>query len=148
MEMTTLVLLASTAWFVIDTERRERIIPDWWQTADYPFGPKVFCSKLVRLNGSSWREGEQLRVNYGDLDQNGHVNNTRYIEWILNSLSLEFHQSHVLRSLEVNYLAEAVYEHDVFVWSDPADSGMFHHGIRAEDTELFRASSVWKPMER
>lgn len=140
-----LILQASTAWFVIDTEKRERIIPAWWQTAEYPFSPKVFESKLGRLKGCGYEDGAALNVNYGDLDQNGHVNNVRYIEWILNSLPLEFHQSHILQSLEVNYLAEAVYGHEVQVCTVGTDPMQYDHGILAAGSELFRAISVWKP---
>lgn len=137
------VLLASTAWFVIDLEKRERIIPEWWQTADFPAGSKVFHSKLSRLKGCGCGEGETMTVNYGDLDQNGHVNNVRYIEWILNSLPLEFHQSHTIRSLEVNYLTEAVYGHEVSV-CEKRDGLTVEHGITADGEDLFRARTTWE----
>ena len=139
-----LILLASTAWFVIDTEKRERLIPDWWQTADYPFSPKVFSSKLGRLKGCGCKGGKPAEVNYGDLDQNGHVSNIRYIEWILNNLPLEFHQTHEIESLEVNYLAEAVYGHTVSVCETSIDNLSFDHGILTDAVEVLRARSTWK----
>ena len=138
-----LILQASTAWFVIDTRKRERTVPDWWQTADYPFGPKLFESKLGRLKGCRCEGGESLRINYGDLDQNGHVNNVRYIDWLMNSLPLEFHQTHILQSLEVNYLAEALYGHEVQICTSGADSLQCRHGITAGGEELVRATSAW-----
>jgi acyl-ACP thioesterase len=139
-----LLLLASTAWFVIDSEKRERIQPDWWQSQEYPFSPKVFSAKLSRLKSCNCETGELTTVNYGDLDQNGHVNNVRYIEWMLNSLPLEFHQAHVLRFLEVNYLAEAVCGHSVSICTSETSSCHFNHGIMADGVDLFRAESVWK----
>lgn len=137
------VLLASTAWFVIDTDKRERLIPDWWQTAEYPFSPKVFDSKLGRLKSCSCENEQSIEVNYGDLDQNGHVSNIRYIEWILNHLPLEFHQSHVINSLEINYLAEAVYGHTVSICESSKDGLAFNHAVLFGQTELLRARSVW-----
>lgn len=138
-----LLLLASTAWFVIDSVKRERIQPDWWQSQEYPFSPKVFSSKLDRLKSCDCEGGETMAVNYGDLDQNGHVNNVRYVEWMLNSLPLEFHQAHVLQSLEVNYLAEAVYGHSVSICTSETSAYHFDHGIVADGVDLFRAQSVW-----
>ncbi len=137
------LLLASSAWFVIDSSKRERIQPDWWQSQEYPFSPKVFSSKLGRLKSYGCESGELMTVNYGDLDQNGHVNNVRYIEWILNSLPLEFHQSSALQSMEVNYLAEAVYGHTVSICTKEASPRHFDHGIMADGVDLFRAQSVW-----
>jgi acyl-ACP thioesterase len=138
------VVLASTAWFVIDTEKRERLIPEWWHTAEYPFSPSVFDSKPHRLKRCGCSEGKPLEVNYGDLDQNGHVSNIRYVEWILNRLPLEFHRSHVIQSLEVNYLAEAIYGHTVTVCEAFSDGPVFDHGIHTDTAELFRARSAWK----
>jgi acyl-ACP thioesterase len=138
------VLRASTAWFVIDTERRERLLPDWWRTAEYPFGPGVFDSKPGRLKSCGCNGDRRIEVNYGDLDQNGHVSNIRYIEWILNRLPLEFHQSHAIWALEANYLAEAVCGHTVSIGESRVDGLTFDHGILSGNTELFRARTFWR----
>lgn len=137
------ILLASTAWFVIDVEKRERITPEWWTTSDLPVGPKVFDSKLARLKPCGCAVGTSIKVNYGDLDQNGHVSNIRYVEWIMNNLPLAFHQSHTIQSLEVNYLAEAVYGHEVSI-CEKRDGLAMEHGISAGGEDLFRARTVWK----
>ncbi|MEA2069350.1 MAG: thioesterase [Verrucomicrobiota bacterium] len=140
-----LILQAATAWFMIDIEKRERVHSGFYLGSDLPAaGSKVFSSKLGRLKSCGCGDGESMAVNYGDLDMNGHVNNVRYIEWVLNSLPLEFHQAHGLQSLEVNYLAEAVYGHSVSICTDEADPLHFNHGIWAGEAELFRARSVWK----
>ena len=85
-----------------------------------------------------------MPVTYGDLDMNGHVNNVRYIEWVLNSLPLEFHQTHILTALEVNYLAEAVYGHAVSIASAESEPHHYVHAVKAGDQDLFRARSRWK----
>lgn len=139
------ILLASTAWFIIDYKKRERITPEWWTNSTLPIGRKIFGSKLTRLKACGCESGATVPVNYGDLDLNGHVNNVRYIEWILNSLSLEFHQSHTLQSLDVNYLAEAVYGREISICGKH-DGLTVHHGIMADHQDLFRGQTVWKPV--
>ncbi len=137
------ILLASTAWFVIDYKKRERIIPDWWTNSDLPIGPNIFESKLCRLKPCGCESGVSMSVNYGDLDQNGHVSNIRYVEWIMNNLPLEFQQSHVIQSLEVNYLSEAVCGHEVSI-CEKHNGLTIDHGIMAEGEDLFRAHTEWK----
>lgn len=145
-EAGSLVLQAATAWFMIDIEKRERISSNLHLNTDLPeVGGKVFDTKLGRLEKGGCGGGEPATVNYGDLDMNGHVNNIRYIEWVLNSLPLEFHRAHDLQSLEVNYLAEAVYGHSISICANEAEPLHFNHGILADEVELFRARSVWKP---
>lgn len=140
------ILLAGTAWFVIDYDKRERVIPPWWDGSGLPVGPKVFEAKLTRLKSCGYGGSAAVPVNYGDLDQNGHVSNIRYIEWVLNSLTPEFHHQHVIQSLEVNYVAEAVYGHSVAVCAKEVEPFIYDHGILSERTDLFRARTVWKPV--
>ncbi len=40
---------------------------------------------------------------YTDLDMNGHVNNTRYLDWCCNALGIETMQTHTLAHFAVNY---------------------------------------------
>ena len=140
-----LLMKASTAWFIIDYEKRERITPEWWADSHYPIGKKVFESKLGRLKSCGCKGGEPRKVNYGDLDQNGHVSNIRYVEWMLNSLPLGFHQANEIQSLEVNYLSEAVYNHSISICEKRVDENTLDHGILVDGLDLFRARTVWKP---
>ena len=47
-----------------------------------------------------------FQVRNSDLDVNGHVNNTRYAQWILDSIPLEAHAAYRLDEYEINFLAE------------------------------------------
>lgn len=42
-----------------------------------------------------------------DLDINAHANNARYVEWIYNSLPLDFFKAHPHFNFQINYLGEA-----------------------------------------
>lgn len=48
----------------------------------------------------------QHTVTYSELDLNGHVNNTRYINWLLDTFPIDFHKKHAVSSIQLNYLAE------------------------------------------
>ena len=138
------VLRASNAWSLIDLETRALAHPDIYLSADLPVGGRVFDAKLGRVKGCDCADGISMPVTYGDLDLNGHVNNVRYIEWILNSLLPEFHEAHTLMELEVNFLGEARQGRPVFVCSAEREPLYFAHAIKTGDTELVRAQSVWK----
>ena len=46
-------------------------------------------------------------VGFTLLDENGHMNNTRYLDWVTDLLSSDFHRSHPMRGFTVCYLSEA-----------------------------------------
>ena len=46
-------------------------------------------------------------VCFTDLDRNGHMNNTRYLDWIDDLLPSAFHEKHFVKEFTVCYLSEA-----------------------------------------
>ena len=46
-------------------------------------------------------------VRFSDLDRNGHMNNTRCMDWIADLLPSEYHRQHTVSEFTVCYLAEA-----------------------------------------
>jgi len=87
-------------------------------------------------------------VRYSDLDVHQHVNNARYIEWILDSYSFEMNQTHHITTFEINFLAESNYGDGLSIRSERRkdSSPTFLHAIvRKEDgRELCRARVKWK----
>ena len=54
-------------------------------------------------------ESSTLRqVCFTDLDRNGHMNNTRYLDWVYDLLPSDFHEGHSLEEMTVCYLAEGL----------------------------------------
>lgn len=47
-------------------------------------------------------------VGFTELDVNGHVNNTRYLDWVADLLPSAFHQAHPAREFTVCYLSEVM----------------------------------------
>ena len=46
-------------------------------------------------------------VSFTDLDINGHMNNTRYLDWIMDLLPSSFHKEHPLKDFTLCYMNEA-----------------------------------------
>lgn len=142
-----LILQASTAWFVMDIEKRERVSSSMFLNAALPeIRSGIFGSKLARLKRYESHGGTSITVNHGDLDMNGHVNNVRYIEWVLNRLPMEFFQSRILRYFEANYIAEVACGHELIICNTELDQENMSHQITSGDAEVFRAKSCWNPI--
>ena len=46
-------------------------------------------------------------VGFSQLDRNGHMNNTRYLDWLWDLLPSQFHRDHPVKEFTVCYLSEA-----------------------------------------
>lgn len=140
---------AVTAWLVIDLDRRR---PRRTDTLPPLHPPNDVESALPRRPGkvaalSEGTPSHSIRVGYRDLDVNEHVNSARYVEWILDAFDAEFHKSHRLGELEVNYLAEALCDDELSVRHESVDNQTFLHSLvrDGDGLELCRARTLWKP---
>ncbi len=94
-------------WVLMDTDTRNMILPgkSGISVVGTLRGGELPApgSLMVRPLGSTSRR----RVGYTDLDRNGHMNNTRYLDWIADLLPSSFHASRSVQEFTVCYLSEA-----------------------------------------
>jgi acyl-ACP thioesterase len=87
-------------------------------------------------------------VQYTDIDLNGHVNSGRYLAWLMDSYSFEFHQKYQVRSFEINYTGETKGTETVSIRSHEDSDGLWSHSIvSATELEVCRARVFWAPRE-
>jgi hypothetical protein len=67
------------------------------------------------------RIGER-KAAYSDIDYNGHVNNTRYIQWVQDTITPGILEATVQMRLDINYLCEVKFGETVEIWSAAIDS--------------------------
>ena len=60
------------------------------------------------LSPSLTEHSTSRRVCFSDLDRNGHMNNTRYFDWICDLLPAAFHRDQDLKEFTICYLSEAM----------------------------------------
>jgi acyl-ACP thioesterase len=88
------------------------------------------------------------KIRYTDLDINQHVNNTKYIELVLDSFSPEYHKSHNLQSLTISFNSESFYDDELEIRSSsntPSDNKIFVDGINIKTSkQVFQAVVQWK----
>lgn len=136
----------TTAWFVIDmATRKPQRTDSYYHLAsvdlDPSSPPKPEKISLVRPTG----ETTSVRVGYRDMDVNEHVNNVRYIDWIIDSYPFDFLKTHRPSEIEINYLAEALIADDLSVETEKRDDLIYYHKItrKPDERELCRAKIVW-----
>ena len=47
-------------------------------------------------------------IGYSDIDINGHLNNSKYLDFIIDCFTFQEHQEHTIKSIEVNFINEAL----------------------------------------
>ncbi|MFC1976207.1 acyl-[acyl-carrier-protein] thioesterase [Chloroflexota bacterium] len=140
---------AATAWFVIDMTSRKPQRADSLQITLPDQIECVFDRRPGKVDTlSSGILTQSTKVGYRDMDVNAHVNNVKYIDWLLDAFDLAFHEAHILPELEINYLSEASYGDEVSVIHQTIDSLTFLHTLirNKDNTELCRARTLWQSL--
>lgn len=101
------VFRAIGLWVLMDLDTRAMILPgksgilvDGTLRGTEIASPRSLLPKPLRENLCR-------AVCFTDLDRNGHMNNTRYLDWIDDLLPSGFHREHPAREFTVCYLTEA-----------------------------------------
>lgn len=144
---------AKSAWVVLNLKSRkpQRIEPFLKDLNPIPdqHGAETKLDKLP----APGVPGEEMffSVHYGDLDMHQHVNNAKYIEWILDSYPFEINQTHHITNFEINFLAESTCGDELSIQSERQKDSIptyLHTMIRKEDgRELCRARVRWRRID-
>ncbi|SDQ21838.1 acyl-ACP thioesterase [Carnobacterium viridans] len=115
-----------------------------------------FTKKLVRSPKPIKVDEENMiskeyRVRYLDIDSNRHVNNSKYIEWAIDTLNLEFLTTHEIKRMTIKFEKEVHYGqliHSEMSATKNTDNDMTTaHRIVAEGVTNCEASIEWKTIE-
>ncbi|MDR2702382.1 MAG: acyl-ACP thioesterase [Spirochaetaceae bacterium] len=118
-----------SGWLVVDLERHRPLRP---QTAmdNLPANEGENALPGVNLQGNdpppslavrefAPEQSVLRRVCYSDIDYNGHVNNTRYIQWIQDLIEPEILETAKQMRLDINYISEARYGETIKLYIQP-----------------------------
>lgn len=94
-------------WVLMDMENRAMLLPgkSGVEVPGIVRGGELDAP--ASLNPRELTELTYRTVGYTELDRNGHMNNTRYLDWVADLLPSTFHSGHPVREFTVCYLSEA-----------------------------------------
>ncbi len=98
---------AISLWVLMDRSTRAMVLPG---KSGVEVEGLLLGSELAVPGSLVPRELENQdlrRVRFSDLDQNGHMNNCRYLDWCADLLPEEFHRQRSLAGFTICYLSEA-----------------------------------------
>lgn len=105
-----IIIRAVSTWVIIDIDTREvrksELIDFKYPTPDRE---RALDCRLGRIKPLGLTEAAYKRIiGYSDVDFNGHLNNSKYVDFIMDCFSIENHRQYEVKSIEVNYINEAL----------------------------------------
>jgi acyl-ACP thioesterase len=134
-----ILLNATTNWILFHTEKRR---PQLVEQMNFPLTMKpdqrATDSSVQNIKiKEEVSQAEEYRVKYSDLDMVGHMNNTKYIQAIMDTYTPDFHNRHKIKVLDINFKAEARFGDLLLVSSRETEENVFVHQLmRSEDNKV------------
>lgn len=138
-------LLTITSTFVLlDIESRKVVRVEPEIIAPYQ---SEKLSKIVRGHQYSALNPDQslacdYQVRFNDIDQNGHVNNSKYFDWMLDPLGFDFLTTYVPEKIHLKYIKEVLYGGKVTSRAEVVGLQSFHE-INTSDNHA-QAEIIWR----
>lgn len=94
-------------WVLMDTKNRSMVLPGKSdvRVPGILRGIEPDAPKALPAMGDC--ETTLQTVGFGHLDRNLHMNNTKYLDWVMDLPDSAFHQTHPLKEMTICYLSEA-----------------------------------------
>jgi medium-chain acyl-[acyl-carrier-protein] hydrolase len=144
-----LLVESSTGWLLLDSKAYKPHLPDALPTT-LPPNPRGHAleEQLKKI-----RPFDDLKMEYerkvlaSDLDVNNHVNNARYIDWIMDCYAPNAATSKTVHAMQVNYVGETTFGDVIHLYKgEDASSGTHYiEGVNgARGARVVQAAIEWK----
>ena len=138
---------AITLWVLMDLHKRSMVLPgkSGIEVAGTLRGNEL--ATPLGLPAKTMCNSRERYVNFTDLDRNGHMNNTRYLDWIYDLLPGQFHREHSIREFTLCYLNEALEGQQLTLSWDFPEEGCLqmdaHRLLEGKDERIFGAKILF-----
>lgn len=139
----------STTWMILDSQTHK---PKRLEKSEYTFvmredGGLDFGTEKIRLPELTYIRTVTVKIS--DLDINQHVSNTKYAQWMLDTIPVDYHRDYVVKEYSVNFSGETFLDDDIDCLSSleqpefTANECVYFSGVRQSDGKsVFSAKLV------
>lgn len=123
-------------WVLMDLENRSMVLPG---NSGVNVGGLLTGNELSvphSILPKSLCNSTQRTVTYSCLDRNGHMNNTRYLDWVADLLPSSFHREHTPRELLICYASEALEAQVLNLDWELTEDGILQVDAHRESTDV------------
>lgn len=120
-----LLFTSTSLWVLMDLDKRTMVLPG--KSGVTVEGILRGCEAAApgSLALKELSQETQRTVVYSELDRNGHMNNTRYLDWVDDLIPSDFHQEHPVKNITLCYLSEAREAQNISLHHGYTESGLF-----------------------
>lgn len=119
-------------WILMDRNDRTMVLPDKSGVVVEGALTGTELAPPRSLAPKDLADCRRRTVAFTDLDRNGHMNNTRYLDWVADLLPSDFHRDHPMKDFTLCYMNEALEGQELDVTWGADSEGNLHVDIHRQ----------------
>ena len=109
-----LLITGCSMWVLSDLETHSMMSPNVPKISlPSPEEPGTRLPRMGVILPPAEYEKTPRKVQFSEVDINGHLTNTRYVDWMCDLPERAFHQSHPMTAIRINYRAESFPDEEI-----------------------------------
>jgi medium-chain acyl-[acyl-carrier-protein] hydrolase len=139
---------ATTAWLLVDSKTVRPIKPDILigNIPQHNIEPAIIETpgKITEIDTKA--EVAEEKIGYTDIDINQHVNNVRYIDFVLDSFRMDQFKEKQISTMQINFLSESKYEDKIKIFkgtTGSTENAFYVEGVNQNSAKVFQAYVEW-----
>jgi medium-chain acyl-[acyl-carrier-protein] hydrolase len=144
------IAAGTSSWLIVDRTTKKirrpgEMLTQFGSLFQTEISPVRSAKKLGEY-GDGKEPSSKFRVKISDLDINLHTNNVNYLKWIYDTYDLNFVINHLPCSVEINYLAESMFQDEIVIFTRQGENGVNDHSVfrTSDNKELCRIRLGWE----
>ncbi len=123
-----IIAKATSAWLALDykTHRPKHVSSEYIGQFTLLKDKHAIVTLPEKLPETEGEIVNEINTDYFDIDMNKHVTSTRYIDWMTNTFSPEFHETNSVRSLSMNYMKETSLGSTISLAKEQSEKNQYH----------------------
>ena len=140
------IIRANSMFGLMDIVRRRlSSVPDWMR-AITPTHPEE--SPVQKVSGkipivTDAQTEKRFDIRWHDIDSNQHTNNTKYVEWLMESVPVELLNNGKMKSIDIIFKNESILGDKIITQSQALENGFIHRILNQNLVELVTGETVW-----
>lgn len=141
------IIRAVSKWVIMDIKER-RLKRSEVIGIEYPekITERAIEGRLVKLTGFGQLEEVYTKViGYSDIDFNGHLNNSKYVDYMMDCFPVENHKNHSIQSIDITFNHEALPGDSITLYKDTSrlsENLIYIEGVNQTDKNVVFKSKL------
>lgn len=142
-----IIIRAASKWVIMDIKER-KLKRSELIGIRYPekMTVRALDSKLGKLKDFGKLESAYNKViGYSDIDFNGHLNNSKYVDYIMDCFHVKDHKNYTLQTIDLNFNQEALPGDSITLYKDTSgldENLIYIEGVNQKDNSLVFKSLI------